>query len=200
MYNQQMFYNYSQHQQHALEMEQLANKERYRGIIIIAVSLIIILLLLFFRWQNVQKMRQYKVKMIAYRQMQQKKDAEEKGLEKNVDVYSQFPYNTDIRKRLLDKVSQNDYATDKDWEEANRVILKNCPGFNDTLQGFLPSINSTNFRICLGIKLRFTPVQTAILVSRSKQAVTSARSRMYKDVFGKKGKPSDFDAFIFSIS
>ena len=196
----QASYNYSRHQQHALEMEQLTNKERVRGIIIACLLLFLILLLLFYRWRSVLKMREYKVKMMAYRQMLQKNEADSQGQGKKKHEISQTLYNSSIRKRLLDKISQDECATEEDWQEVSSIILQTCPGFNEALQGFLPSINSTYYRICLGVKLQLSPAQIATLVSRSRQAVASARSRMYKDVFAKNGKPSDFDDFILSLN
>jgi tetratricopeptide (TPR) repeat protein len=193
-------YNYSRHQQHALEMEQMTNKERVRGIIIACLLLFLILLLLFYRWRSVLKMREYKVKMMAYRQMLQKNEADSQGQGKKKHEISQTLYNSSIRKRLLDKISQDELATEEDWQEVSSIILQTCPGFNEALQGFLPSINSTYYRICLGVKLQLSPAQIATLVSRSRQAVASARSRMYKDVFAKNGKPSDFDDFILSLN
>ena len=200
IYKQEMLYNYSQHQQYALEMEQRANKERARGIIIAGLMLVLILLLLFYRWRSVIKMREYRVKMIAYHQMLQKNEAESKVQGNKKNEISKSLFDSEIRKRLLDKAFRNECATDEDWSEATHLIEQTYPGFNDTLYGFLPSVNSTHLRICLGIKLQFTPAQIAILVCRSRQAVTSARSRMYREVFAKNGKPSDFDDFILSIS
>ena len=193
-------YNYHRHQQHALEMEQMTNKERVRGIIIACLLLFLILLLLFYRWRSVLKMREYKVKMMAYRQMLQKNEADSQGQGKKKHEISQTLYNSSIRKRLLDKISQDELVTEEDWQEVSSIILQACPGFNEALQGFLPSINSTYYRICLGVKLQLSPAQIATLVSRSRQAVASARSRMYKDVFAKNGKPSDFDDFILSLN
>ena len=193
-------YDYTRHQQHALEMEQMTNKERVRGIIIACLLLFLILLLLFYRWRSVLKMREYKVKMMAYRQMLQKNEADSQGQGKKKHEISQTLYNSSIRKRLLDKISQDELATEEDWQEVSSIILQACPGFNEALQGFLPSINTTYYRICLGVKLQLSPAQIATLVSRSRQAVASARSRMYKDVFAKNGKPSDFDDFILSLN
>ena len=196
VYDQQMLYNYNQHQQHALKMEQLAGKERLRGIIIAVISLLLFLLLLTYRWHNVRKIREYKVKIMAYHQMQEKNKQESKRHDKEEHTLT----SSAIRKLLAERVSKNEPATNEDWNEAASEILRNCPDFINTLNSFLPTINSIHLRICLAVKLRFSPAQIAILVSRSKQAITTARSRMYKEAFGEKGKPSDFDNFILSIS
>ena len=62
-----------------------------------------------------------------------------------------------------------------------------------------PHLTQVHFRICLGIKFGLEPGQIAVLVSCNKQAVSSARSRMYRKAFGKDDTPDDFDQFIDSF-
>ena len=81
-----------------------------------------------------------------------------------------------------------------------KEINDHYPGFSDTLRGFLPGINTTDYRICLGVKFQLSPLPIASLIARSHQTIASARSRMYAKAFGKKGSTANFDEFIANIA
>ena len=45
----------------------------------------------------------------------------------------------------------------------------------------------------------FPPAATPRLTARSKQSVSSTRSRLFLKVFGRKGTPAEWDEFVMSL-
>ena len=54
-------------------------------------------------------------------------------------------------------------------------------------------------RITLLIKAGIAPADIARLTSRSKQSVSSTRSRLFLKAFGRKGTPAEWDEFVMSV-
>lgn len=60
----------------------------------------------------------------------------------------------------------------------------------------LARFSEIELRVCCLLKLQVPPADIAILISRSKSAVSLARKRMYYKATGRSGKAEDFDQFI----
>jgi len=54
-------------------------------------------------------------------------------------------------------------------------------------------INENEYRICLLLRLGFPPTTIAVLIGKSYSYVSKTRGRLLNVVFGKRGKPEDFD-------
>ena len=64
------------------------------------------------------------------------------------------------------------------------------------LRELYPPLRDVELQVCLLVKIDLQPSQVAALILRSRQAVASLRSRLYAKVFGQKGSPDDWDAFL----
>lgn len=60
-------------------------------------------------------------------------------------------------------------------------------------------LKESEYRICLLIKLGFKNAEIATLISRSPNAVSQARKRLYKKITGKNGLASDLDEIIKTL-
>lgn len=84
---------------------------------------------------------------------------------------------------------------EEEWQELAAAIEDACPGFAERLNGLYP-LQEREFRVSLLLKIGMPPGQIADVMARSKQAVSSIRSRLYRKVFGKRGLPQEWDRFV----
>ena len=88
--------------------------------------------------------------------------------------------------------------TDSDWKELEVFLNETYDSFCLRLQG-LCRMTTIKYRISLLIKIKMDTRIIAKIVNTSKPNVSTVRSRLYKDVFGKDGGASDWDNFIWSM-
>lgn len=87
---------------------------------------------------------------------------------------------------------------DKDWLLLEKALMQACPQlFSDLTQKIQLSL--VEERVCWLTKLKLTPSETARVLSKSPQAVTSIRSRLYQKIFNLKGSSRDFDDFVGNL-
>lgn len=82
-----------------------------------------------------------------------------------------------------------------DWQALARAVDQTCDHFTARLNDLHP-LNDLELKVCLLLKISLTPTQIAAVTARSKQAVSSVRRRLYAKIFGKPGRPEDWDEFI----
>lgn len=100
-----------------------------------------------------------------------------------------------IREKANDKGCK---MTEEDWKELTTAINSTYNDFTSRLH-VLYRFSSIEMKICLLLKAKVPITTIADLTIRSKSAITSARRAMYEKVYGVKGKPEDWDAFICSF-
>ena len=61
-------------------------------------------------------------------------------------------------------------------------------------------LSEKEYRVCLLIRLRFPISFVGILVGLSVPGVSAIRKRMLEKLFHKRGKPKDFDDFLYGLS
>ena len=111
---------------------------------------------------------------------------------------------TNIRSSELYKMMRNFILHGKavtsleHWEKIFNLIDGFYPHFRDTLYS-LCKISDIEIKVCVLIKIGFTPTEIAILISSSKSNISSIRSRLYIKIFKKNGVSKDFDDFILSL-
>lgn len=93
---------------------------------------------------------------------------------------------------------QTFHLTEKDWKDIKEIINQAYENFDSNLRGFL-DVNPQEYKICLLLKMGFSPTNIAHFVNLTKEAITASRRRMYTKAFNKKGKPSDWDKIINSL-
>lgn len=84
----------------------------------------------------------------------------------------------------------------EDWIELEETVGKLIPYFSQILK---KQLNTNEYRICLLIRLKFSPTIIGNIVGLSNSGVTLARKRMLEKICGKKGKAKDFDNYILSF-
>ncbi len=85
-----------------------------------------------------------------------------------------------------------------DWAGIDALFAQRLPHFGKALRELSP-LSDIEWRVCQLLKLGFSPSQIAQLASRSPEAISSIRRRLYAKVFQKKGSPADWDTFIESL-
>lgn len=89
----------------------------------------------------------------------------------------------------------DDKILEEDWSGLISAIDNTYRNFTQRLKDLYP-MNEVEIQVCLLLKIDMPFKRIALLVLRSKQAVTSIRKRLYKKVFGREGTPDDWDRFI----
>lgn len=108
-------------------------------------------------------------------------------------------HNSDIYVRIREKANdKGSKMTEEDWTELTTAINSTYNDFTSRLHA-LYRFSSIEMKICLLLKAKVPITTIADLTIRSKSAITSARRAMYEKVYGVKGKPEDWDAFICSF-
>lgn len=88
--------------------------------------------------------------------------------------------------------------TKEDWITLQLYVDRCYKDFTHRLRALYP-ISDIELQICLLLKVNITTTGIAILTGRSKSAIVSARKKLYEKVYGEKGKPEQWDAFINSF-
>lgn len=104
-------------------------------------------------------------------------------------------HESDIYNRLSNLEKAPD---DKDWQELESLLNAEYSHFCDRLK-VLHDLSLKKYHACLLIKVGIDPTQIAVLLNTSKQNVTSIRSRLFMEVFGRKGCAKDWDDYIKSL-
>lgn len=191
-------YNYNIKKQ---ETEKLKATNRYRlAIIAMTVGLLFIVIIIsFLLLINAQqakklmkfKLDKYKSLAIISKNEKQKHVAQK---EETHDIV-----NSNIYRSILEKATAKIYKLSvQDWEELKNAINITYPHFDERLRE-LCTINEQDFKMCLLLKIGIRPIDIAGFTNRSKEAITSARRRLYNKAFDAKGTPQDWDEIIKSL-
>lgn len=85
---------------------------------------------------------------------------------------------------------------ENDWIELEETIEQLIPSFIPLLKNRL---NVIAYRICLLVKLEISTSSIAILLGLSSSAISKYRKVMLEKLWGRSGKPKDFDEYIRQI-
>ena len=86
-----------------------------------------------------------------------------------------------------------------EWKEIQALINKFYPDFFQKLFGIY-TFNTDYLRLCMLIKLQFSPMDIVRLTGRKKETVSSARRRLFEKIFQRKCTSiAEFDEFIRSL-
>ncbi len=113
------------------------------------------------------------------------------------DVADEF-FASDYYRMLKQKVANGKMLNQQEWTELEEQLKTIFPDFIRHLSA-LCQLSVTEWRVCLLIKLRFTPTEIAGTIAKETSTVSSIRSRLYKKVFNKAGSSKDWDSFIHSL-
>lgn len=98
--------------------------------------------------------------------------------------------------RIINRVaSEGSALNDNLWKNLDEEVNTCFPQFRENLYSlFVPSKHE--YHIVLLMKAGLSTINIATLTYRSKQAISTAKSRMYQKAFGKKGKAEEWDGII----
>lgn len=111
------------------------------------------------------------------------------------DNRKQTIFESSIYGRLL---NTSKGISDKELIEVEELINNIFPDFTTRLHTL--GVNKPqDLRVCLLLKMGFSPSHIASLLSRRESTITNSRKRLYKKVVGKEGKTEEFDKIIDGI-
>lgn len=122
--------------------------------------------------------------------------AEEK---KNIKkVSEELMFSSDIYKTIHQSLSNKVPLKDSEWGVIENTVNNLFPDFEDRLSALL-SLSEHELHICLLMKVKMKTNDIAVLTSRTKQAISNAKSRMYQKAFKVKGTADEWDKVIESL-
>lgn len=107
--------------------------------------------------------------------------------------------NSGVYKDLKKEETNGTYKiSDPLWQGISLIVNEAYPNFDHNLRLFY-DVSLHELRVCLLLKMGFSPTSIAKFTSHSKEAITSVRSRLYFKVFKKKGSAPKWDEFLKSL-
>ena len=107
-------------------------------------------------------------------------------------------FHSDYYQTLRRRIESGENIKPDEWKELERQLKVVYPNFSSSLYA-LRSLSSTEYQVCLLLKIRTKPVEIAAVLNKDKSTISSIRTRLYKKVFGKEGSGKDWDEFILSL-
>ena len=89
-----------------------------------------------------------------------------------------------VTSMLLKFDARKERPSNEEWAELERYVSELYPLFLHNLNSALPGVKTENIRIAILVKLELAPTQIAFLTSKTIQAVSNARCRMFLKVHG----------------
>lgn len=180
---------------YALSMRQKAEFQQQRLLVIAVFSVLVLFFLLcsmyfYIKKQKTQmKLQEERLKNLEIK-LAQNKEAIAGGLArlKSSPIFAAVSSCKDHNLNLKADV----------WEDLAQGFRLYLPAFEKTITDFHP-LSETEWKVCMLLKLGFSPSDLSILIGKSPSGISSIRSRLYEKAFHKKGAPTDWDAFIYSI-
>lgn len=107
--------------------------------------------------------------------------------------------NTSLYMRIK-KYAGNDgfHLTEEEWQEVGEGIDTVYDNFTQRLFA-LVSLSDVELKTCYLIKLRISPADIAVMLFKSKAAITMLRQRLYEKITHKKGTAKQMDEFVLNF-
>ena len=107
---------------------------------------------------------------------------------------------SDIVKRLKQKVGKKEYASASELAGLRAAAVKHLPSFIQTLGNTGYELQSHETDLCVLIKVGFRPSEIAILMNMTPQNITNLRARLNKKMFHADKGARDFDEKIINLT
>ncbi len=101
-------------------------------------------------------------------------------------------------KRLSNSPGASGVLSAEEWLQVGDVVEEAFPRFRERLLD-LCKMNENEMRVCLLLKMNFTPSVIAQLTFHSKESVSATRRRLFTKAFGQQRAPKDWDEFIRTL-
>ena len=133
--------------------------------------------------ESVDEKEESKIKLDV---LQQETDRLRKVLSDTENKYSEIlsQKKNIVTSMLLKFDARKERPSNEEWAELERYVCELYPLFLHNLNSALPGIKTENIRIAILVKLELAPTQIAFLTSKTIQAVSNARCRMFLKVHG----------------
>ena len=99
-----------------------------------------------------------------------------------------------ISKRLKSKKG----LSEVEWHNIDYLFDEVYPHFKEQIYGN-HYVDEREYRMCMLIRLGLRNIDISLLMYRTKGSISSARSKLYKKFFNRKGSAQEFDDFIKSL-
>lgn len=178
-------FNYASHRD---QIEKLKSQNQYEAIYILALSLFLLsMFFAFFIYHQMSLVRKLKLK--------------NKINELKLLILSTKNTNKDSLSAIKEKMNLQEFVEKEkhlsleDWAKLDIEVNQLCVNFKKNLFALL-ALSENEYHICLLIKIGLGTKDIALLTSRTKQAVSMAKFRLYKKITGEKGKAEDLDRLL----
>lgn len=99
---------------------------------------------------------------------------------------------------IYKRITETEQMTDNDWKELDREVNFLFPKFREHIHEVC-RISDHEYQVDLLLKTGITIGKISTLTYCSASSVSKCRQRQYQRAFGSKGKPEDWDTFIYCI-
>lgn len=194
-------YNYEQREKenNALKSENTIEKLIVAFMLLACFTLIIFVLLLYLKNKHnadVMRLKDEKLTLLKNEMEKHRKGTAAEN-EKMPTLTS-----SEIYKTLLRRIEEWDIThttlNAEEWNELDRIINNTFDNFRSNVLAIYRT-SQFEYRVCMLIKLKISPVNIGRMTNHSKESITATRRRLYEKAFNKKGRPSDWDSVILSL-
>ena len=102
------------------------------------------------------------------------------------------------RRLKADDPSEEKKLSDEEWDDLARRLDDIYQNMTARLRR-LGDFSQTELRICYLLKLEVKPIDIAVVLNKTRSAITHARKRMYRKLTGTGGTAEDFDALLLGL-
>ncbi len=91
-------------------------------------------------------------------------------------------------------------VTRSDWEALQMMFEDHLPNFHSTIYHYCPNLSNSDYRLCMLVRLYFSPSDIAVLTGMTLANISVKRYRLLDKVFNQKeGSAKDFDKMTRNI-
>ncbi len=101
-----------------------------------------------------------------------------------------------IYKRFCETGNGKGNVSATDWEQLSELMDEIIPKFRSVLNSIASHLRVNEDRICMLVRLHFTPAEIGNILSMNPSAVTMIRRRLHRKIFGTEGTAKEFDQKI----
>ena len=191
-------YNYQIRERENLRLKSENNKKQNLIIILTVIVLFSLIIVCYTIVYTREKRRALKFKLEKYEmllQEEEKRPKEEKQQRTNdilnSDIYSEI-------RQILNDPSKSLKMSEEQWNTLSIEVNTAYPNFDFRLRD-LCKMSIFDYRVCLLIKIGFSPTDIAQLTFKSLPGIGSIRRKLYERSFRKKGEAKDWDKVLSSI-
>ena len=90
--------------------------------------------------------------------------------------------------------------SDDDWHQVYMMVIEILPHLYQFISSKKHELNDKEFKICILIRLHFSPKEIANMLDVSSAYITKLRNNMMVKLFGEEGKSKELDEKLMQYS